>query len=396
VIRRVLFLALGILVVGSLAGPAVGNSLDEDLKEIRQSILAITARIDDGAAERSILAQDALLAQGKLDAAEIGVAVVKAKLTRVSIEHDERSVILEGVRAELAERLSALSIIRADRDAAFGDAKASVLQAYMSGGAAQPSIAFSATVVSEFSVGVAYVEVLTGHRTDAADRYADIVVRQEAEEAEIKAVEASVSREVEALEGTAAEIDATRLDLELKRSDLVAEYEDQLELLAQIEIEIAEFDGELTALEREEASIRSKIRAASQPTGTKPGQLLRPIPGRIESTFGPRVHPIYGNVRMHNGLDMDGSTGDPIRASAGGTVILVGVKGGYGNTVMIDHGGGMVTLYAHQSKIGVSVGQKVTAGQTIGYVGSTGVSTGPHLHFEVRIDGAPVDPMKYL
>jgi len=99
---------------------------------------------------------------------------------------------------------------------------------------------------------------------------------------------------------------------------------------------------------------------------------------------------------MHNGLDMDGSTGDPIRASAGGTVILVGVKGGYGNTVMIDHGGGMVTLYAHQSKLGVSVGQKVTAGQTIGYVGSTGVSTGPHLHFEVRIDGAPVDPMKYL
>ena len=99
---------------------------------------------------------------------------------------------------------------------------------------------------------------------------------------------------------------------------------------------------------------------------------------------------------MHNGVDMNAAQGSKIIAAENGVVILSGVKGGYGNTVMIDHGGGMVTLYAHQSKLGVSVGQKVTAGQTIGYVGSTGVSTGPHLHFEVRIDGAPVDPMKYL
>ena len=99
---------------------------------------------------------------------------------------------------------------------------------------------------------------------------------------------------------------------------------------------------------------------------------------------------------MHNGADMDAAQGDPIKAASAGKVILAGVKGGFGNTIMIDHGGGMVTLYAHQSKLGVSVGESVQAGETIGYIGSTGLSTGPHLHFEVRINGTPKNPAKYL
>ncbi|TDI54074.1 MAG: M23 family metallopeptidase [Acidobacteria bacterium] len=99
---------------------------------------------------------------------------------------------------------------------------------------------------------------------------------------------------------------------------------------------------------------------------------------------------------MHNGIDFHGSMGDRIIAAGGGTVILAGSKAGYGLTVMIDHGGGMVTLYAHQSRLGVSVGDKVAVGSTIGYVGSTGLSTGPHLHFEVRISGVPVDPRSYI
>jgi murein DD-endopeptidase MepM/ murein hydrolase activator NlpD len=93
---------------------------------------------------------------------------------------------------------------------------------------------------------------------------------------------------------------------------------------------------------------------------------------------------------------MNGAQGSAIVAAGGGTVILSGVKGGYGNTIMIDHGGGMVTLYAHQSSLAVSVGTSVSAGQVIGYVGSTGQSTAPHLHFEVRIHGAPVNPANYL
>lgn len=99
---------------------------------------------------------------------------------------------------------------------------------------------------------------------------------------------------------------------------------------------------------------------------------------------------------LHPGIDIGAAMGTPIRAAAAGTVIVAAYSGGYGNLVVIDHGNGLATAYAHQSQIAVSVGQQVAQGQLIGYVGSTGFSTGPHLHFEVRVNGSPVDPMGYL
>jgi murein DD-endopeptidase MepM/ murein hydrolase activator NlpD len=114
------------------------------------------------------------------------------------------------------------------------------------------------------------------------------------------------------------------------------------------------------------------------------------------SPFGPRFHPILRYTRMHSGADMSGGSGTPIRACRAGNVVIAGSQGGYGNTVVIDHGGYMATLSAHQSRIAVENGQRVEAGDVIGYVGSTGMSTGPHLHFEVRLSGNPVDPASYL
>ncbi len=117
---------------------------------------------------------------------------------------------------------------------------------------------------------------------------------------------------------------------------------------------------------------------------------------RVSSGFGYRVHPIYGSVRLHTGVDLGASTGTPIRAAADGVVVSAGWLGGYGNAVVIDHGGGRATLYAHQSSMSVSRGQEVSKGQVIGRVGCTGACTGPHLHYEVRINGNPVDPSHYL
>jgi murein DD-endopeptidase MepM/ murein hydrolase activator NlpD len=245
-------------------------------------------------------------------------------------------------------------------------------------------------------VGVAYLDVLTGYRASAAERYAKVVSVQEAEEAKAKAVESAVVAEVAALKVTATELESSEHELRQREGELQTEYERQVELLALVKAEIRDFQGEVRSLEREEASIKSRIRTAAKQAGTRPGRLIRPVPGAISSGFGERIHPILGTSRMHNGVDMNAAQGDPIKASAAGRVILAGVKGGFGNTVMIDHGGGMVTLYAHQSKLGVSVGQNVKAGQTIGYIGSTGLSTGPHLHFEVRINGTPKNPAKYL
>jgi murein DD-endopeptidase MepM/ murein hydrolase activator NlpD len=116
----------------------------------------------------------------------------------------------------------------------------------------------------------------------------------------------------------------------------------------------------------------------------------------VVSPFGYRIHPIYGDRRLHTGVDFDASEGTPIHAAESGTVVSAGWMGGYGNATIIDHGNGLATLYAHQSAILVSGGQHVTRGQVIGRVGCTGACTGPHLHFEVRVNGTPVDPMPYL
>ena len=141
------------------------------------------------------------------------------------------------------------------------------------------------------------------------------------------------------------------------------------------------------------ASSESQTPAASE-AGS--GQFYRPVPGAVTSAFGYRVHPIFHVRKMHTGVDMHASMGTPIHAAAAGTVISAGWRGGYGKCVVISHGGNLATLYAHQSTLLVSAGQHVTRGQVIGEVGSTGYSTGAHLHFEVRVGGSPVNPMGYL
>lgn len=172
-----------------------------------------------------------------------------------------------------------------------------------------------------------------------------------------------------------------------------------------------EFQAEEAVLRRQSANIadllrrRAAAQAARPPTGpggapapaTAPGRLSSPLPGApVTSGYGPRVHPIYGEARMHTGVDYGAATGTPIRAAGDGVVVSAEAFSGYGNATILDHGGGLATLYGHQSAMLVSPGQPVTAGQVIGRVGCTGACTGPHLHFEVRVNGDPVNPFSYL
>ncbi len=136
-------------------------------------------------------------------------------------------------------------------------------------------------------------------------------------------------------------------------------------------------------------------RGARRPSVT--GQLeVWPASGPITDHFGWRIHPVYGTRRHHDGLDVGVPESTPLKAAAAGTVTMAGWYGGYGLVVRIDHGDGVVTQYAHMSQVDVAVGAQVAAGEHIGYSGNTGVSTGPHLHFMVIVNGTPVDPMGWL
>lgn len=187
-----------------------------------------------------------------------------------------------------------------------------------------------------------------------------------------------------------------------KEKEIVAQKTvERQKLYEQALAEKAQLDAEYEELQRNSQEITAMIQRMEQegrmmPQAGGTGQLAWPVNGEITSPFGWRVHPIWGTQIFHAGLDIGADYGDPVHAADSGTVVFAGWMGGYGNAVMIDHGGGMVTLYGHNSSITVGEGEQVSKGQTIALAGSTGNSTGPHCHFEVRIHGEVVSPLQYL
>ena len=153
---------------------------------------------------------------------------------------------------------------------------------------------------------------------------------------------------------------------------------------------------ELIETSRQIEQMIKRIQSGEKNIGGSTGTMTWPAEGEITSPFGWRVHPIVGTQRLHTGIDIGADYGDAIRAADGGVVIHADWMGGYGNAVIIDHGNGISTLYAHNSQLLVDEGQTVAKGQTVARCGSTGYSTGPHLHFEVRQNGSPVNPLNYL
>jgi murein DD-endopeptidase MepM/ murein hydrolase activator NlpD len=159
---------------------------------------------------------------------------------------------------------------------------------------------------------------------------------------------------------------------------------------------IAQHDQAAAALAEESARFAAIAQSAGDGPALGDGTFIRPVPGPFSSNFGYRTDPVTGARAFHAGIDFSSPCGTPVKAAGTGVILSAGSNGGYGNATLINHGNGLSTLYGHQSSIIVSSGQSVTQGQVIGYVGSTGKSTGCHLHFEVRVNGNPVDPVGYL
>lgn len=213
---------------------------------------------------------------------------------------------------------------------------------------------------------------------------------------EIEEADRLIAEEIRRLEEEARRLAAEEEARRLAEEEAQRLAEEEAQRLAEEEAAAGE-DGAESDETPEDAEAGDGDESAAEPAPTGDFAMThRPVPGSVTSPFGDRVHPIFGTVRAHNGVDLDGDTGDPIVAAADGIVLSAGWRNGYGNTVVISHGGGYTTLYAHQNDINVSAGQNVSGGDLIGWVGSTGWSTGSHLHLEVRLDGVALDPARFF
>jgi len=191
---------------------------------------------------------------------------------------------------------------------------------------------------------------------------------------------------------------ALKNDLLKKRQEIQTVTASRNSTLSRVRGQEQELDKMLAELEKTSKEITQTILSLSSGGQFIGGKFVWPAPGytRITSDFGWRVHPIYKTRKYHSGIDLGVPWGKKIVAAGAGEVIYADTYGGYGKTVMIDHGGGIVTLYAHNSSLSVKVGSVVSAGTQVALSGSTGLSTGPHLHFEVRKNGEPVNPKPWL
>jgi murein DD-endopeptidase MepM/ murein hydrolase activator NlpD len=217
----------------------------------------------------------------------------------------------------------------------------------------------------------------------AADRAEELRDQAETDVADVERLETALAEEQAELEAALVVRAKARdaLDARLDEwEDVIAEWES-------IEQELTDF----IRIEQQKLDINTALDAVRSADG-----YTWPTAGGIGSYFGYRTHPILGYSRLHGGIDIGGRMGQPIWAAKEGIVIMARVNGGYGNTIIVDHGNGYATLYGHQSSFEIKEGDYVETGQHIGNVGSTGLSTGPHLHFEVRLDGSVTDPLQFL
>lgn len=252
---------------------------------------------------------------------------------------------------------------------------------------------------------VSYLEVLFsstsfGEFLTRWDLINSIISQDKSLISEIKAEKADLENKRSQLENTKKVLITNQEEKRVKEEQLKEQSDKKHDVLESIQVERRKYEQALEELEQNSRELEALIQRLQTSTGSYQGTgvFAWPLPGyhSISSDYGMRYHPILKQRRMHTGVDLPAPKGTPIVAADSGKVIYRGYMGGYGNVIVIDHGGGISTLYAHQSSFIASVGQSVTKGDRIGKVGSTGWSTGPHLHFEVRNNGTPVNPHNYI
>ncbi len=360
---------------------------------------------DAGASEESGLAQtraEKARKQAELDAARATDQQLENKIAQLKSEISAQSLRARQAEeaAAAAEEGARLAGLRLERTAAELESQKKLFASRVRAAYKSPDNGILDALVGSASIAEAGIRLYGISKV--IENNNEIVAR-------LEDLRLDYQEDREFFESEKAKAEAARKDAEEQAARL-AEVRASAEATEKaLDARIQELKEEIEALAREEARVQAIIRArqaaaeaalrkrqsASQggSAGTAAPSakgFVWPVNGTVTSGFGMR----WG--RLHAGIDIAAPHGTPVRAAQAGQVIFAGAQGGYGNLILIAHGGGIVTAYAHLSSFRVGVNQFVERGQTIGAVGSTGHSTGPHLHFEVRVNGSPVDPMGYL
>lgn len=360
------FLAAAVLIPLNAAS---GQSLREQRQSVYESIKAAKA-------ERGEAVNKLRTAQAELAACEARLAKAERDLAAAK---DER----ERIRGEVVKAQAAVDLAKQQLAQAQALLGQRLLAIRKSGDVDYFQVVVGATDFTELA-GRTYLF------SELAESDAAMVERIDKRRQETE-------RQVVELERMRRQVEAEQRKIQEAREAIQVERARRSQLAVAAEEEVRRANAEIAQLEADAAYLTARIQAITSSGGGYEGEWTgpwgRPVAGRLTSPFGYRVHPILRVRKMHTGVDLSAPSGTPIVAAGDGKVIYVGWRGGYGNTVIIDHGGGRTTLYAHMSGFVCAAGQVVQRGQQIGRVGSTGLSTGPHLHWEVRVNGQPVNPL---
>jgi murein DD-endopeptidase MepM/ murein hydrolase activator NlpD len=395
------FVASAVLATAVAPAGAAKTAKDERQAEIKQEIQSLREQVAEASAQETEVLGRLDAVQDRRRELDGKVAAIDRQIRAAEADVAAAEAELEKIQSEFVRTQLKLQAAEEQVSAAKGELRDKAVAAYIGQPTAHAAdLMLKARSMRDLAATIGYLEVVVSSQKSALDRFTalrdeTVALRQSVETTKDQAL---AQRNV--VIGRKGALEAARQEQEVVRQAVLSQENEQESILDEVRSRKAEFQAEIAALRAESDSISGLLKGIQsgqtpQPSGK--GVLAVPIPGApVTSTFGPRVHPIFHDVRYHDGLDFGAGHGTPIRAAADGVVIHAGTRGGYGTTVIVDHGNALATLYAHQSSLAVAVGTRVGRNQVVGYVGSTGFSTGPHLHFEVRVSGTPVDPMKYL
>jgi murein DD-endopeptidase MepM/ murein hydrolase activator NlpD len=394
--RRRLPVVFGLVLALAFAASATGQDIEDRKASIDARIAALQAEIAAAKDEEGVLTSQLGAVVEELQAAQSAVEEAQTSLGRLETELASQQARLERLTARLKEQTERLRFLQAQYRRAVEILEARVHAIYIDEPPDVLSILVSARTFGDLIDSYEFVNRLGLQDQRIARQVKEAKSRAAAKRRATRHTQRLTAATVSVISARTDEARAVRDELVASRDTLSAARRLKRSALADARETRAEYLHEVEALAAQSEELAAAIRDAQSnlgSTGTgvpSAAGFIWPVNGTVVSGYGMR----WG--RLHEGIDITASTGTPIWAAAAGTVIHAGWLGGYGYLVVVDHGNGLATAYAHASSILVAVGQSVGQGETVALVGSTGNSSGPHLHFEVRVNGVAVDPLLYL